>query len=131
MLNYFTVLPVWPAVILGIAVLFLFYYEIKRALYYTSRLPLNEFYRLLWLKGTLPPSPVSKRKGCRIDVFSIIIWISGFIILNKNTDYLSLLEVFICSLVLLILPWILRMVFRLCCCMLLLIGYLASFCFKD
>ena len=131
LINYFTVIPVWPVVIFGLAVLFLLYFESKRAVYYTPRLPLKQFYKFMWLKGKLPQEQVKKKKGCNLDIISAVIWVTGFIILNKNTDYLTVLEVFIGSVIFILLPWLLRRVFRLVWCFLLMLCYLGSLCFKE
>ncbi len=131
LINYFTVIPVWPVVIFGLAVLFLLYFESKRAVYYTPRLPLKQFYKFMWLKGKLPPEQVKKKTGCNLDIISAVIWVTGFIILNKNIDYLTVLEVFIGSVIFILLPWLLRRVFRLVWCFLLMLCYLGSLCFKE
>lgn len=85
----------------------------------------------MWLKGKLPPEQIKVRRSCSLDIISTVIWITGFIILNKNTDYLTVLEIFICSVILILLPWLLRRIFRFCWCFLLMLCYLGSLCFKE
>ena len=130
MLNYFQIQPLWPTVFFYLAVLMLFFFESKRAVYYISKLKIKQCYRL-FCKNPVPVAPQTQKKGCTVDICSLVMWICGFVIIYQNSAYLSVFEAFVCVAVLVFLPWFLKMFMRLLWCVLMGLYFLAGQFFLD